>query len=72
MRLTTLKRLRLELGKLQLDVARAADIGAPRLSLIENGHVEASADELTRLAAALGADVDALREPDATATASAS
>lgn len=54
MRLTKYKLLRLELGRLQLDVARAAGISTPRLSLIENGHVAPRPDEVAKLAAVLG------------------
>lgn len=54
MGLTAVKRVRLESGRRQIEVARSAGLNAPRLSLIENGWVEARPDEIERIAAALG------------------
>lgn len=59
--ITPLKRLRFELGVRQLEIAHRASISISRLSLIENGHVTARDNELTRIAAALGVSADVLR-----------
>lgn len=59
-RLTQFKVRRLELDKLQLEVALRAGINVGRLSLIENGHVDPRPDEITRIAAALNVPVESL------------
>ena len=60
-RLTELKLSRLRRGVRQMDVAFAAHIAQPRLSMLENGYVEPRLDELERLAMALETSVEALR-----------
>ena len=50
----SLKLIRLLRGQSQFDLAVATLIPNYRLSLIENGKVEPSTDELSRLAQALG------------------
>lgn len=63
MRLTTLKRCRIERRVMQMVLAKRAAIAWGRLSAIENGVAEAQPDELTRIAAALQVPIEALREP---------
>lgn len=58
--ITPLKRLRFELGVRQIEIAHRAPISLSRLSLIENGHVTARADELARIAKVLGVTVEVL------------
>ena len=53
MKLTRLKLIRLQQGRLQIDVAAHAAIPRPRLSELENGHVRPKPEELARLALAL-------------------
>ncbi len=60
--LTTILRIRLEAGLAQWQVAQQAGIRAPRLSEIERERVLPTPDELTRLALALGVEVQALEE----------
>jgi transcriptional regulator with XRE-family HTH domain len=69
MRATKLKLLRLELNRLQVEVALAAGINQARLSLLENGHVAPRGDELDRLSRALGVPVELLRAAQTGATA---
>ena len=61
MKATPLKFARLESGTLQVDLARRAKINLSRLSLLENDHVAAKADELERLSQALGVPIERLR-----------
>lgn len=53
MRLTPIKLKRLQKQMLQIELARRTGIPRARLSEIENGHVDARADEVERLATAL-------------------
>jgi transcriptional regulator with XRE-family HTH domain len=64
MKLTPLKRLRFERGLLQIDFANSVGIERSRMSLLENGHVRPRADELRRIAGALGVSIDALLAGD--------
>jgi len=52
--LTSVKLRRLERHLLQMQVAQRAEIPCSRLAEIENGSAEPQADELLRIAAALG------------------
>jgi len=60
MRFTVFKRLRLERGILQVELAQRCHIDRARLSLIENQHIAATADEVARIARALDVSVAAL------------
>jgi len=53
MRFTHYKKVRLERDVLQVDLAQRARIDRTRLSLIENGHITPTAEELRRIARAL-------------------
>ena len=61
MELTSLKYARLRLGKPQVVIAQRADMHPSRLSRAENGHRPLSADELQRVAIALGVTLEALQ-----------
>lgn len=63
--LTPLKRVRLELGLLQLDVAHDARIHPSRLSQLETGRQTAREDELKRLAQVFHVPVAMLRQATA-------
>lgn len=66
MRFTQYKKVRLEHGLLQLELAQRARIDRCRLSLIENGHCLPTTDELERIAHALDVSIDLLaHEPAA-------
>lgn len=67
--LSPIKRVRLEQGRPQFQVAAEVGIHPARLSLIETGRASAKPDELTRLAHALGVAVDVLQQPAAEAVA---
>ena len=54
MRLTKIKLARLARNAHQYEIAARAGLTQSRLSWIENGHVEPRADELRRIARALG------------------
>jgi transcriptional regulator with XRE-family HTH domain len=74
MRLTNLKLARLARNRRQYEVAATAGLHQSRLSWLENGHVVPRADELRRVAQALGIEDDSeLRDshnaPGAPATA---
>ncbi len=58
--LVPVKRLRLEIGLRQFDVARQVGISESKLSKIETGRVRPSEHELARLAEVLGVDPEAL------------
>lgn len=61
--LSPIKRIRLEQGRLQFQVAAAAGIHAARLSVIETGRAQPKPEEVARIAIALGVAVDALQQP---------
>ena len=54
MRLTKIKLARLARDRHQFEIAASAGLAQSRLSWIENGHATPSADELERIARALG------------------
>jgi transcriptional regulator with XRE-family HTH domain len=60
MRFTTYKKVRLECGLLQVELAQRARIDRSRLSLIENAHLIPSAEEIQRIAKALNVSVETL------------
>jgi len=63
--LTPIKRVRLEQGRPQFQVAAEIGIHPARLSLIETGRAIAKPDELERLAQAFGVPVAMLQpQPD--------
>ncbi len=62
MRLTNYKLRRLERNTLQVVLAQATGIDRSRLSQIENGYVEPTADEVRRLARALNLRPEELRQ----------
>ena len=65
-KLRKLKLFRTILGISQWDLAEQTKIRNYKLSLIENGHVEPSAEELEALAKALGTTVEILVDEDET------
>ena len=60
MRLTRIKLYRLQSGLRQIELAQRADIARCRLSELECGWIEPRAEELKRLARALGVSVENL------------
>jgi transcriptional regulator with XRE-family HTH domain len=58
--LSPIKRVRLEQGRQQFQVAAACGLHPARLSLIETGRARPRPDELQRLADVLGVSVTAL------------
>ena len=62
-RLTPIKIARLEQNVPQIDVAFSTHISQSRLSLIETGRIAPRADEVQRIAAALGVPVERLTTP---------
>lgn len=58
--LTLIKRIRLEQGRQQFQVAAECGLHPARLSLIENGRAAPRADEIERIAKALDVPVDVL------------
>jgi len=64
-RLTKLKLTRIEHERAQIDVAMQAGINPTRMNRLENGWLQPRADELQRIAGALGVPVGALamKEP---------
>ena len=61
--LTRIKLCRLQIGARQLELSQRAGITRQRLSELECGYVEPRADELERLADALGLPVGELTVP---------
>ncbi|HXG55706.1 MAG TPA: helix-turn-helix transcriptional regulator [Vicinamibacterales bacterium] len=60
MALTFLRRARLERGLTQLDLALKTGIAASRLSVVERGILQPTAQEVDRIAATLKITADAL------------
>ena len=61
-RLTQIKLRRIERGLLQIELAQRARINRCRLSELECGHLQPGAEELQRLATALGVPITALTD----------